>query len=421
VVAEYHVDDLGAAKVAASIVDPLDQLARDGARRMLQRALEAEVDEFLGRERYQRGQEFRGYRNGHGRQRTVAIGSWGVPVQVPRVSDTPPSTPQFESRVLPKRKRMSHETQKLFARLYLEGLSTGDFEPVFRQLLGETAPLSASTLIRIKAEWQAEYEAWRNRALASERFVYIWADAIYLGAGLEKQTSCLLTLIGARADGTKELLTMDIGYRESKLSWADVLRHLRDRGLRAPLLVIGDGNLGIWGALDEVWPETRRQRCWNHRRLNLMDKLPKRLQAEAGARLSELYEAPTKSTCETRRDELIAWLHAEHQEPAAQTVLRDWDDFVTFYDFPQDHWTHLRTTNPLESVFAGVRLRMDVAKRARQRENALYLVWKIVLRLGRNWRALNGGPHLMQMVAAGAIFKDGVRVELDQQTEVKVA
>ena len=420
-VAEYHVDEVDTEKVAATIVDPLDQLARDGARHMLQRALETEVDEFLGRERYQRSEAFRGYRNGHGRKRTVAIGTWAVPVEVPRVSDTPAGAATFASKVLPKRKRMSHETQKLFARLYLEGLSTGDFEPVFRQLLGETAPLSPSTLIRIKADWQAEYDAWRNRPLERERFVYIWADAIYLGAGLEKQNSCLLTLIGARADGTKELMAIEIGYRESKPSWADVLRHLRDRGLRAPLLVIADGNLGIWGALDEVWPETQRQRCWNHRRLNLMDKLPKRLQPEAGSRLAQLYEAPTRSTCETRREELTAWLRAQHQEPAAQTVLREWDDFVTFYDFPQDHWIHLRTTNPLESVFSGVRLRTDVAKRARQRENALYLVWKIVLRLGRNWRALNGGPHLMQMVAAGAIFKDGALVESDQLTEVKVA
>ncbi len=170
----------------------------------------------------------------------------------------------FESKVLPKRKRLSLETQKLFVRLYLEGLSTGDFEPVFRQLLGETAPLSPSTMIRLKGEWQAEYEAWRTRPLEHERFVYLWADAIYLGAGLERENSCLLTLIGARADGTKELIALEIGYRESKTSWADVLRHLRDRGLRAPRVMIGDGNLGIWGAAEEVWPETQRQRCWNH-------------------------------------------------------------------------------------------------------------------------------------------------------------
>jgi transposase-like protein len=265
---------------------------------MLRRALEAEVQEFLGRERYQRGPEFRGYRNGHGRERTVGIGTWAVPVKVPRVSDTPAGSP-FESAVLPKRTRLSMETQKLFARLYLEGLSTGDFEPVFRQLLGETAPLSPNTILRIKEEWEAEYQAWRERPLAHERFLYVWADGIYLGAGLEKENSCLLTLLGARADGTKDLIAMEIGYRESKVSWGEVLRRLRDRGLRAPLVLIGDGNLGIWGAQSEVWTETKRQRCWNHRLMNLVDQLPKRLQPEVRSRMSQLYQAPTKQGCES--------------------------------------------------------------------------------------------------------------------------
>jgi putative transposase len=303
----------------------------------------------------------------------------------------------------------------------LEGLSSGDFEPVFRQLLGETAPLSPNTMIRIKEEWEAEYKAWRERPLANERFVYVWADGIYLGAGLEKENSCLLTLLGARADGSKDLIAMELGYRESKASWADVLRGLAERGLRAPVVLIGDGNLGIWGAQAEVWPETNRQRCWNHRLLNLVDKLPKRLQPEVSSRLYELYQSPTQKVCESKRDELAAWLHQERQEPAAQTLLRDWEDFVTFYAFPQEHWIHLRTTNPLESVFAGVRLRTDVAKHARRRENALYLVFKIVQRLGRTWRALNGGPSLMQMVAEGVVFKDGVLQEPDQETEVRVA
>lgn len=257
--------------------------------------------------------------------------------------------------------------------------------------------------------------AWRKRRDRAPARPY------YLGAGLEKENSCLLTLLGARADGTKDLIAMEIGYRESTASWGDVLRSLRDRGLRAPLVLIGDGNLGIWGAQGEVWTETKRQRCWNHRLMNIVDKLPKRMQPEVSSQMSELYQAPTKKVCETKRDELVAWLKSERQEPAAATLLREWDDFVTFYDFPQEHWLHLRTTNPLESVFAGVRLRTDVAKRARKRENALYLVFKVVQRLGRNWRALNGGPELMQMVAEGAVFRDGVLQEPDQGTEVRVA
>jgi transposase-like protein len=419
-VARYHVAEVNGSKVAATIEDALDQVARHGAQVMLQKALEAEIDEFLQRPRYQRGGEFRGYRNGHGRERTVGIGTWAVPVQVPRVSDTPDGS-GFESAVLPKRTRLSMETQKLFARLYLEGLSTGDFEPVFRQLLGETAPLSPNTMIRIKEEWEAEYKAWRERPLENERFVYVWADGIYLGAGLEKENSCLLTLLGARADGTKDLIAMELGYRESNASWGDVLRNLRARGLRAPVVLIGDGNLGIWSGQGDVWPETKRQRCWNHRLMNIVDKLPKRMQPEVSSRMYELYQAPTKKMCETKRDDLVVWLRTERQEPAAATLLRDWDDFVTFYDFPQEHWLHLRTTNPLESVFAGVRLRTDVAKRARKRENALYLVFKVVQRLGRNWRALNGGPALMQMVAEGVVFRDGVLQESDQETELRVA
>jgi transposase-like protein len=351
----------------------------------------------------------------------VAIGTWAVPVRAPRVSDVPAGRPPFESAVLPKRKRLSLETQKLFCRLYLEGLSTGDFEPVFRQLLGETAPLSPNTIVRLKEEWEQEYEAWRRRPLEQEHFVYAWADGIYLGAGLEKEHSCVLTIVAARADGTKELLAMEIGYRESKASWGDVLPGLRDRGLRAPLLMIGDGNLGIWAALGEVFPTTRRQRCWNHRVLNIKDKLPRRLHAAVSPQVYELYQAPTRERCEALRDELATWLRSEGQAAAADTLYRDWEDFVTFYDFPEEHWLHIRTTNPLESVFAGVRLRTDVTKRARKRENALYLVYKIVTRLSHNWRALNDGPRLMQQVAAGAVFRDGILIEPTHKLEVKIA
>jgi putative transposase len=419
--ARYHVGAVDDGKVAGEITDALDQLAREGARLMLERALAAEVDEFLGRERYVRRGEFRGYRNGHGRARTVGVGTWAVPVRAPRVSDVPKDMPGFESAILPKRKRLSLETQKLFCQLYLEGLSTGDFEPVFRQLLGETAPLSPNTILRLKQEWEQEYEAWHRRPLDLGRYAYAWADGIYLGAGLEKQNSCLLTIVAARGDGSKELLAMEIGYRESKASWAEVLRDLRDRGLRSPLLWIGDGNLGLWGGLEEIFPEAHRQRCWNHRLLNVKDKLPKRPQAEVSPKLYELYQAPTRQHCASLRDDLAAWLRGEGQPAAADTLYRNWEDFVTFYDFPEEHWLHIRTTNPLESVFAGVRLRTDVAKRARKRENVLYLVYKIVRRLSQNWRGLNGGPRLMQMVLAGAVFRDGVLMESDQTAEVMSA
>jgi putative transposase len=287
-------------------------------------------------------------------------------------------------------------------------LSSGDFEPVFRELLGEGAPLSESTILRLKAGWEQEYRVWRERRLEEHRYAYVWLDGVYIGCGQEREKTVLLCVLGARDDGTKELLAMEEGYRESTASWCEVLRSLRDRGLRAPLLAVGDGGLGAWAALGEVFPETRHQRCWNHRAMNVQDQLPKRLQGEVRSELRQLWEAPTREECEARRDLLVARLRELGQERAAETILRDWEDFVTFYDFPREHWSHLRTSNAIESVFAGVRLRTRVAKHMQRRENALYLVFKVVERLGQNWRSLNGGQTLMTLVLAGERFADGI-------------
>ena len=417
--ARYHARQ-PAPTSGAVVTDTLEAVAREGARRMLERALEAEVDAFLGRDRYAPGGRETGYRNGHGRPREIGIGTWSVEVRPPRVSDLPAGAESFSSALLPKRRYFSRETQRLFARLYLEGLSSGDFEPAFRGLLGAKAPLSASTILRLKATWEADYRAWRSRPVRG-RFAYVWADGIYLGAGLEDEHSCLLVVIGAREDGAKELLAMGLGYRESTESWAGVLRDLRERGLGAPLLAVGDGALGLWAALSEVFPSTRHQRCWNHRARNVVDQLPKRLWPEARRRLREVWWAPTRAACEARRDEAARWLHAAGQDQAAETLFRDWDDFVSFYDFPAEHWPHLRTSNPIESVFAGVRLRTNVAKRARVRENALYLVFKIVERLGGHWRTLNGGATLMTLVLAGERFTDGSLVRRAPGEEEKAA
>ena len=355
-----------------------------------------------------------GYRNGYGRPRPVAVGTWPVEVRAPRIRDLPDDAPPFHSSILPRRRMLSAETQRLFARLYLEGLSSGDFEPAFRELLGETATLSSSTILRLKEEWASEYAAWRVRPLTA-RYAYCWADGIYLGAGLEPENSCLLVIVGAREDGRKELLAMELGFRESTQSWAGVLRGRRDRGLDAPLLACGDGALGLWAALDEVYPATRHQRCWNHRVLNILDKVPKRLWPDIRRRLREVWSSESRAECELRRDALLRWLEAHGQTSAAETVLRDWDDFVTFYDFPAEHWIHLRTSNPIESLFAGVRLRTDVAKRMRRRENALYLVFKIAQRLEHSWRPLNGGLTIMTLLLGGARFVDGVYVPAPEQ------
>jgi transposase-like protein len=407
--ARYHSTD-GAPEVGAVILDTLEAVCLEGAGRMLAAALAAEVDAFLERPRYAPGGRCTGYRNGYGRVREIGIGTWSVRVRPPRVSDLPAGSEPFSSAILPKRRYLSVETQRLFARLYLEGLSGGDFEPAFRELMGERATLSPSTIVRLKERWAAEYEAWRTRPL-SHRYAYLWADGIYLGAGLEPEQSCLLVVIGAREDGRKELLAMGLGYRESTESWAGVLRDLRERGLVAPLLAVGDGALGLWAALSEVFPTTRHQRCWNHKAINILDKLPKRLQPEAKRRLQDIWGAATRADAVAERDRTVAWLGGLGQADAAATLLRDWHDLVTFYDYPAEHWRHLRTSNVVESVFAGVRIRTTVAKRARVRENALYLVFKIVERLAGSWRTLNGGATIMTLLLAGARFRDGILVE----------
>lgn len=405
----YRSDDLGGERT--EVFDSLEAYVREGARRMLAAALEEEVTAFLGRDRYERGKPYRGYRNGHHPTRQLTVGVGAVAVRVPRVADVPPEVAPdgFQSQVVARYQRSSKGTQELFVRLYLEGLATGDFEPVFRELVGVTTALSANAVVRLKERWAEEYEAWRQRPLGEQRYAYIWADGVYLGAGTEAERTALLCVLGAREDGTKELLALELGYRESTESWAGVLRGLRDRGLAAPFVAVGDGALGLWAALDAVFPSTAHQRCWNHRVLNLQAKLPQRLGAEARRRLREMTEAPSRAECERLRDAYVAELRADGQASAAETVLRNWEDFVTFYAYPKEHWVHLRTSNPIESIFSGVRLRTDASKRMRQRETALYLVFKIVERLAQNWRALNGGENLMTLVLEGCVFEDGIR------------
>src|SRR5437870_734635 len=310
------------------------RLVREGARKMLQDALEAEVDEFLGRRRYQRTDDNRGYRNGHLPGRTIGVGMGAVEVSRPRVSDVPPavSPDGFHSEIVARYQRRSRTQARLMARLYLEGLSSGDFEPVFRALVGETAALSPGSILKLKGDWQQEYQTWKKRPLRG-RYVYLYADGVYLKAGTERDKTAVLVVLGVDEQGHKELLAMEQGYRESTASWSEVLRSLKERGLtEAPLLAIGDGALGLWAALDEVFPTTRHQRCWNHRALNVLDKLPKRLQPEVRTKLRGLAAAPTRQECERRRDTLCAWLRSKGQEPAAACLERDWAEFVTFVE-----------------------------------------------------------------------------------------
>jgi putative transposase len=389
----------------AVVAGTLEQVAREGARMLLARFLEEEVEAYLGRPRYAPGGALTGYRNGYADEREIGIGTWSVPVRAPRVSDVPEGQEPFRSAILPRGRYLAEVTRALFARLYLEGLSSGDFEPAMRQLMGERATLSPSTILRLKTEWAAEHAAWRARPL-TDRHVYAWCDGIWLPTGPDAVSSCALVVIGAREDGRKELLAMEVGYRESTASWADLLRGLRERGLEAPLLAIGDGALGLWAALREVFPATRHQRCWNHKAMNVVDRLPTRLQPEARRLLGEVWSAPARLEAEVRRDALAAFLGPRHAD-VAEMLTRDWPELVAFYDFPEEHWRHLRTTNVIESVFAGVRLRTDVAKRHGSRQDAMFLVFKIIERLSLTWNPLQGGATTMRMLLAGVVFRDG--------------
>ena len=408
---------------AGVVGDTLEDMVREGARRMLAAALSEEVNGFLGREPYEHSDEFRGYRNGYHRSREVTVGVSAVEVKVPRVSDVSAAVSEdgYSSQIVRKYERTSRQTQELFRKLYLEGLSTGDFEPVFRELVGETTALSANAIVRLKSRWEDEYRRWRSSRLDESSYAYIWADGVYLGADGDREKTALLCVVGAREDGEKELVGMELGYRESKESWAGVLRSLKDRGMDAPLLAIGDGALGLWSALNEVYPTTAHQRCWNHRSMSLAARLPKSMQSSSRRRLRETSHTSTRSECERLRDQYVSELRAEGRSDAAETVLRDWDDFVSFYDFPTEHWVHLRTTNPMESVFSVVRLRTDAARRMKRQDSALYLVFKVVRRLSERWRPLYGGRNLMSLLMAGARFEYGILVELPPSEEAAVA
>ncbi len=393
-------------------IDTLELLAREGARQLLAEALEKEVEEFLGRGKYERVEEFRGYRNGYGKTRDVAIGYGHVEVKVPRVSNVPKDVSEegYNSKVLSKYQRSSKGVQRNLVNLYLEGLSSGDFEPVFRDILGETAGLSSSTIIKLKEDWQREYDEWKQRALWSEYYAYIWTDGVYIKAGLEREKTALLCVIGVKEDGTKELLSIGEGYRESTASWLDVLRDLKKRGMKSPRLAIGDGALGFWSALRDIYPECKEQRCWNHKIMNVIDKLPKHMEEKAKRRLRELYRADTRKQCQDWCRTYAQELRVANYNDAADTLLRELEQLTTFYDFPKIHWVHIKTTNPIESVFSGVKTRTNVVKRFRKRENGKYMVFKLIQRLSINWLPIKG-KDLLPLLKQGAKFVDGIIVQ----------
>ena len=387
--------------------DTLETFARLQVQRFIQQLLEDEVTELLGRAKSARRAPLDapvGARNGLGKPRQLALMNGTITVRRPRVRDL---EARFVSRLLPLFQRRTPEVAALLPELYLHGLALGDFELALRGLLGDAAPLSASSLVRLKATWQAQYAAWQERDLSDCRLVYLWADGVYVKAGLESSKAALLVLIGADADGRKTVLAVVSGQRESTESGAAVLRDLKRRGLRAPKLTIADGHLGIWGGLAAIYPESAEQRCWNHKLRNVLDTVPKKHQEEVKVALQAIANAGTEREATARRDRFARTYGRAHPKAVA-CLLSDWERMVAYYAFPEAHWKHLRTTNVIESPFAAVRLRTSAAKRFKVVENATALIWKTLLVVEQHFRKLNA-PHLCAAVYDGALFRDGIR------------
>lgn len=399
-----------AADVSSVAWEGLESWLRGEIQTRLQDILEEEVTAFLGRKPHERKAAVDGepaYRNGYGKPRKLTLSCGTVEVRRPRVRGL---EERFESRILPAFKRRSQALDEVLPELYLHGLSQGDFELALRGLLGDDAPISATSIARLKAKWQEEYEAWKETSLADLEVTYVWVDGIYVKAGLEKEKAALLVVLAALSNGEKVFLAIEPGYRESTESWAGVLRSLKQRGLCCPCCVCGDGHLGIWAGLREIFPEAEEQRCWNHRIVNVLKHVPKKRQAEASERLKVIPYADTRAECEALKEKFQRWAGNLGYEKAAKLLDDDWERMVAFYQFPKEHWKHLRTTNPVESPFSAVRLRTRAARRFKKVENATAMIWKTMRVAEKHFRKLDA-PELLKDVFSKAKYEDGIRVK----------
>jgi putative transposase len=395
---------------APEVQRSLDELAREGARRMIAEALEVEVEEYVNRLRHERDANGHAQvvRNGRDQERKLTLGTGAISLQAPRVDDRRAGK-QFSSRILPPYMRRSPRLEEALPILYLKGLSTGDFSEALSVLLGpEAGGLSATAINRLLSSWQTEYSEWRKRSLAGKDYVYLWADGVYFNVRLEEDRLACLVLIGVLTDGTKEVIAIEDGYRESKEGWASLLRDLKRRGMPAPVLAVGDGALGFWGALREVYPEAREQRCWVHKIANVLDKLPKRLQPRAKMMLHEIMRSPTQADAQKELERFVQEFDARYPKATA-CLLDDQERMLTFFDFPAEHWSHLRTTNPIESAFATVKARTRKTKGAGSRKAGLALAFKLTLAAEKRWRRVNA-PHLVALVRAGVQFQNGAQI-----------
>jgi transposase-like protein len=399
-----------------SVDDPLTELARDGARRMLAEALKAEADAFVaqfadlelpdGRQRV--------VRHGHGPTRTIQTGVGPLEVQRAKVRDRADVADaqkiRFTSSILPRWARRSKSLDALLPVLYLRGISTGNFQEALAALLGKDAPnLSPSVITRLTAAWESEYEAWRRRDLSVRRYVYIWADGVYLQARMEPAAECMLVVIGATPEGKKELVGFQVGTRESAQSWRELLIDLKARGLAVPPeLAVGDGALGFWKAIEEVFPSTRHQRCWLHKVVNVLNAMPKSMAPQVKSGLNEISRAPDRATAAAAFDTFVEKYGAKYAKAVA-CLEKDRDALLAFFDFPAEHWDHLRTANPIESVFATVRHRTVRTKGALSQHTAMLMVFKLVMAAAKTWRRLHGQNQLPKVIT-GVTFRDGVEV-----------
>jgi len=410
----------------AEMRSTLDEIVTEGARRMLAAALEVEVDAYITALADRRDEHGRRLvvRNGHAQQRQVVTGAGAIPVRAPRVNDrrVDPDTGErarFRSAILAPWARKSPKVSEVLPLMYLHGMSSGDFAPALVEFFGTGAGLSASVITRLTVQWQAEQRAFGERDLADRDYVYIWADGVHFNVRLEEERLCCLVIVGVRADGTKELVTIADGYRESTESWSDVLRDLKRRGMRAPILAVGDGALGFWGAMADVFPNTRTQRCWVHKLANVLNALPKSAQPTAKKMVAEIRDAEDRDHAESAAKAFAGEFGAKWPKAVAK-ITDDLEPLLAFYDFPAEHWLHLKTTNPIESTFATVRLRTKVTKGPGSRAAGLAMAFKLIEAAQDRWRAVNGA-HLVALVRAGAHFDKGVIVERQQPEEEAAA
>ena len=397
--------------------DALKELLREGARKMLQQAVEAEVAAYIDEHANVTGADGRRLvvRNGYKPERDIQCGLGPISVTQPRVNDKRVDERGerqcFTSTLLPPYLRKTKDIEELIPWLYLKGVSTGDFSEALKSLLGANAPgLSASTVTRLKGVWEDEYKTWDKRSLAGKRYAYIWADGVYFKVRLDGEKQCILVIMGATADGKKELLAIEDGMRESALSWSGMLRDLIARGLKdAPELAIGDGALGFWAALAEVFPTTRPQRCWVHKTANVLNALPDSQHAKAKGMLHEIWQAATKKEAESAFDSFIL-RYQDKYEKATKCLAKDRDELLAFYDFPAEHWRHIRTTNPIESMFATVRLRTKRTKGCGSAMATLTMVFKLAQSAEHRWHRLNGHERIAEVIQH-VRFVDGVRAK----------